>query len=495
MVFTSLCVMMDLKGYHKEPLRPNSSEGYSSLASKAQQKVEDQLNVLNQNSAADSFENSVSLQSPKATSPHSTLSPQSRSHSLNSPFGSQSEIALNAPQSPTLQTEGTENKREWLKMLKENGRIYAALTGTQMCYAAYHVSSEIAQKDGSNPIQVALFRNLFAILPMFLLAFKHSKTSWKLSIDRKDWARLFIVSLLVVPGSQAMTAAAVNFVPATVTSVLQLLVPVFSMVIAVLQKDEKLGLNKEGAMKVSGLSFAILGAVIMIGIDKLSSSHVNGSFLIGVLLSIWTAFNQACFINFSRKLLKKYDSSKIVFWIAAIGATSLVILGTASGQISTAAMAKISYISWICYVIAALLASATAEVLITWANARTSSVVTSVFFVALPLAAAILSLIIFGELWTAETAGGATLLLAGLMLVCWAKYRDKLQASNKVKMDDEFNAVPDGGLEPIDEVSQARLRSSKRNLSQSLLKHKKEAAMEDAEFEKQRMQSKVLVLM
>jgi drug/metabolite transporter (DMT)-like permease len=335
------------------------------------------------------------------------------------------QIPVETPILEKVSPDGDDVGSKILKVLRGNDfKVYLALFGVQLFYAIFHVASSAATKDGSNGYQIAMFRNGFGAVPLFFIGLYHSKWNiWELcAFTPKEWFAVFIYSMLLIPGLQLMIALSLKFVSADTSSILQLLVPIWTTGIAVVARKEHLVvLSIEGALKIGGMCLSIFGAVFMVGFANLGG---GGNILAGIGLLVIGTVDMALFIVFSRETIHKHGGSKVVFWIAVIGASSVAIIGGFTENINSDAMQKVTYVSWLCYLATALFSAAGAELLLAYSIPRTSPVIVAIFYTALPFCAAILSLIVFGELWTVQMAIGAMFLITGLFCVCYAKYRD-----------------------------------------------------------------------
>lgn len=301
--------------------------------------------------------------------------------------------------------------------------VIVALISVQFMYAGYHVFSKIAISDfGTSPFLVAFMRNVLAVPFLYVITFT---TAGMPLVEPRDLMHLTFLALLGVVGNQSLLLLGLQYTSPISAALMQLLVPIIGTILAVIVKEESISCTRTGAGKVAGIIVAVVGAVVLIETDSagiVSSSQTASNLLIGYLLYLGNSSCYAGFIVFMKPMLKKYPPSRVIFWTVAIGSIFMALVCFPIFKSGVQVWKGLSPVVWGCFAYCGVVASCLAFSVLSWANYRTSSVVTSAFSAVMPLATSLLSVTILHMEFRLKDVLGSVLLLIGLFTLCYSKH-------------------------------------------------------------------------
>lgn len=236
--------------------------------------------------------------------------------------------------------------------------------------------------------------------------------------DRGDLGRLAILGTLGIAGNQTLFVYGLRHTTAINATILVTTVPVFTVLGSVLTRREP-----PSALKLGGIALAALGAVYLIGPDRVS---LTPDVALGNALIVGGMMCYAAYFLYSKRLLQHYDSITVSFYVMLFGLLGVLPIGvhTVYGMDLAAVSGPVWW--WVAYIV--VFATIVTYLLNIWALRRASPNLVAVYIYLQPLfAAAVAPLILQGEEITPRAVAAALAIFVGLGLVIWAERRQNRQ--------------------------------------------------------------------
>ncbi len=279
---------------------------------------------------------------------------------------------------------------------------FVALIFVQFFFASLAVVGKVALETFP-PLMVAAMRLFFASLFLAAIAIAVQREHLPLM----DAAKLFGLALLGIVFNQLLFLGGLSRTTAVNASILIATIPVFTTFFAIL-----LGQEAPKIVRIGGIALSLLGALAILGIQGFD---LRSDFALGNLFIILNSLSYSMYLVLSRGLLRKYRSTTIVAWTFIFGAfvvTPLGALRATTFNFDTVPMVAWWAMAWIIIVPSVLSYS-----LNTYALKRIHSSTVATYIFLQPLFGIALAYVILDERLNLQTAFGALLVLAGVVLV------------------------------------------------------------------------------
>ena len=233
----------------------------------------------------------------------------------------------------------------------------------------------------------------------------------------RDWSLLAVLGFLGVTANQSLFLGGLERTTAINASILVTTIPVFTVFYSVLARQER-----ASALKVGGIVLAGLGAVYLIGPDRVSLAP---RLALGNAMVVAAMMCYAGFLVISKPLLRRYDTLTVSLFVMAFGLLGTLPLGLpVLGRLELSRIAATTWL-WVGYII--LVPTVGAYFLNAWALKRTSSQLVAAFIYLQPLfTAAVAPAVLRGERLTERALGAGAAIFSGLALVIWGEARRRL---------------------------------------------------------------------
>ncbi len=273
----------------------------------------------------------------------------------------------------------------------------------QLAFATQAVEAKIvmgARADGGEgvaPIALAMIRMGGAAVFFQAVA---RLMRWLRPTSRRDQLQLAGLSVLGVTANQALFLVGLHSTSPMSAALLAVCIPVFAAAISILAKQER-----ARSRTFAGLAFAVAGVVCLSGFGSLDK---------GALVVTLNSLCYACYIVFSRGIIRRLGALTVIAWLFTWGAASFAPLGSwtvlhDAPLWTPRAWAFIAYIVGVPTVVA-YLANAVAL-------GRTSATLVAVYIYLQPLMVGVLAWVQLGQTLSSRMLVSAVLILLGLGLV------------------------------------------------------------------------------
>lgn len=221
-------------------------------------------------------------------------------------------------------------------------------------------------------------------------------------------------SIIGVIFNQLLFFKGLSLTTATNTSLLAVMIPVFTIIISSLIGNDKLTYRK-----VLGVILAAIGVVYLIDPTKASFSSDS---TIGNILIVLNSLCYGIYIAFSKKLVSQYGALKSIAWVFLIASVVNIPIGLYSLQ--SVDLSSVSNTAWLALTAVVIFPTILAYYWNTWALARVEPSMVAVYTYLQPAIGFIFAIVFLNETFTLRLIGSAGLIFVGVFLVTRQRKRE-----------------------------------------------------------------------
>jgi drug/metabolite transporter (DMT)-like permease len=282
---------------------------------------------------------------------------------------------------------------------------HLALFAVQLIFGSWPIAAKIALRALPSTGLVA-FRVCGAAIAFLFLQSAVGRVAIR---DKRDYARIFLYSLLGVILNQLLFVKGLSMTTVIDATLLGTTIPVFALLISVV-----LGYDSFSLRKVLGVMLAALGVVYLVNPARASFS---GEATLGNFLIVLNSLCYGAYIAISKDMFKRYGALTVITWVFVFGGLLTAPIGALTTSRETVLSAGMSV--WLAVVYIILVPTVGAYYLNAWALARVAPSTVAVYIYLQPLIAFMLAPWILHESWSSRTWVAAGLIFAGVALVTW----------------------------------------------------------------------------
>jgi drug/metabolite transporter (DMT)-like permease len=223
-----------------------------------------------------------------------------------------------------------------------------------------------------------------------------------------------VFSLIGVVFNQLLFFKGLSLTTATNTSLLAVMIPVFTIIISSLIGNDKLTLRK-----IFGVIMAAIGVIYLI--DPTKASFTSDT-TIGNILIVLNSLCYGIYIAFSKKLVSYYGALKSIAWVFLIATIANIPIGLYSLQ--SVDLKEVSSVSWLALLAVVIFPTILAYYWNTWALARAEPSIVAVYTYLQPIIGFIFALLFLNESFTLRLIASAGLIFIGVFLVTRQRKRE-----------------------------------------------------------------------
>jgi drug/metabolite transporter (DMT)-like permease len=287
--------------------------------------------------------------------------------------------------------------------------VHLALIAVQFLFASLPVVAKFVLPSISPP-GIVFFRVTGSAVAFFLI---HRTLVREPVRNRRDLAALAGLAILGVVLNQLLFLEGVKRTTAINTNIMVTTIPVFTLGIALV-----LGRERASWLKVGGIGLAALGAVYLIGPDRvrLDPTTAFGNALIAV-----NTCSYAGYLVLSKRLLERYHPVTVVTHVFIFGAIVMIPIGLVALKDVDLSLVPGRTLLGLGYIV--LFSSVLAYYLSIWALRHTASSLVAMYVYLQPLITAAGAPLVLGERVTGRAAVAAGGKFGGLALATWGEQR------------------------------------------------------------------------
>jgi len=237
-------------------------------------------------------------------------------------------------------------------------------------------------------------------------------------IERSDWPRLLIVSLIGLSAYAVASIYGFAHVPAGIGGLIYATQPLFIAFLGVVVLGERLTLPI-----VFGVILAIAGTVLLLW-DDLESEVVHLSFLSGILLILFACFAWAIYTVLGKAIFQRYGSVSMTA-LTTIVAT-LPMFALASGS-TIEAIHDMTAPQWLEVLFLTTCSTFLAVFAWNYASAKLPATTLGAFYYLVPVIAVLAGVLILGETLSSSTIVGGICIVLGVAI---AEFGPRIRAKS-----------------------------------------------------------------
>lgn len=273
-------------------------------------------------------------------------------------------------------------------------------------WGASFIATKIALKEIS-PLTIVWLRFLMGVVILGLAVVLRRQFTLP---DKKEWAYLALLGFLGITFHQGLQSNGLRTSEAGTTAWIVSTTPIFMALLGWLILKEGLGWAK-----TFGILIAFIGVLVVISKGNVGSVSIGKFGAPGDILILISAVNWAVFSALSRRGLKSYPASLMMFYVMSFGwlFTSLLFIPTTG----FAEVGDLTFNGWMAVAFLGIFCSGLAY--IAWYDAlkALTTAQTGVFLYLEPLVTVVVAFFVLGEAITPALLVGGAVILFGVWLV------------------------------------------------------------------------------
>lgn len=288
-----------------------------------------------------------------------------------------------------------------------NTKTRLALLGACFLWAISFVATKIAL-EVVPPLTVVSLRLLVAAV--FFLPLLVFTGRWRRIADGKTLVKLFGLSLFGAGLHYGFQTVGLQTTNASNASVYVATGPITILLLAVIFLGEKLN-----PRKIVGIVIAIVGVLVVMGLDTITDFKLDGN-LIGDVLVFASIVMWGCFTVFGKRITDKLGALTVTATVTLIGATWMTPVGLLEMQRTGFTLAGITPTAWAAVIYLGAACNFLAVLLYFTALQKTESQKVGVYLYSIPPMTAVAAALALGEPITLGLVVGTILVIVGVAL-------------------------------------------------------------------------------
>ena len=307
---------------------------------------------------------------------------------------------------------------------------FSKAAGHAACFVAYAIfglniiickdltSSHIISPMGLFSIRSVSAGSLFWLISLFMP---------KEKVDRKDYVRIFIASMLGFFLCQIGFLIAIPEVTPMTSSIVSSLSPIYTMFIAAVAIKEPITVKKAGGVLIS-----FVGIMILI-FNSMHSAGATENSMRGILLMIVNGLSFALYLGIFKPLISKYSVCTFMKWIFLF--STLVSVPVSAGEIVSLEWSTVpgKLIAELGYLV--FFATFVSYYLIPFGQQRLRPTLVSMYAYVQPIIATGISICIGMDTLTWQKILSAVMVFAGVIIVSRSKSREQISVQETEAKD------------------------------------------------------------
>jgi drug/metabolite transporter (DMT)-like permease len=292
-------------------------------------------------------------------------------------------------------------------MVKQNFRAHISMLAATILFGANYWIAKGLMPDHLLPLQIIFLRVAGTLLIASLIQFS-IKELRSLKIDRADFPRLILSSLLGISINQMMFFTGLNHTTPVDAAIINSANPIMVLLFSAWILKEKIGTSRLG-----GILMGAVGALILILFGNplaTKAGHFNGNMFILVNTAAWSLY-----LVISKPLMVKYNPFILMKWMFLIG--FIGIFPFSIRQALLIDFASFDSYTWFSILYVIIGTTFMAYFFITYSLKRLSSAVVAYYTYLQPVLVAAIGIIVFAGTISWVKIMSGLLVFAGIYFV------------------------------------------------------------------------------
>jgi len=292
------------------------------------------------------------------------------------------------------------------RMEKQNIRAHLSMFAATLLFGANYWIAKGLMPDHLLPMQIIFLRVLGTLVISYIIVLS-SKELRALRIDRADFPRLIISSLLGIGVNQICFFTGLNLTTPVDAAIINSLNPILVMLFSAFILHETIGKNR-----LAGIVLGATGALmlILLGNRNLSGGHLQGNLFIVANITSWSLY-----LVVSKPLMVKYNPFVMMKWIFLFG--FLEVLPFTYREMVNLNLQSIETYTWLSLLYIVVGTTFMAYLFITFSLKRLSSTVIAYYTYLQPVLVAGMGILMFAEKISWVKIVSALFVFAGIYFI------------------------------------------------------------------------------
>jgi drug/metabolite transporter (DMT)-like permease len=282
-----------------------------------------------------------------------------------------------------------------------------ALLAACVLWAVSFIATKVAL-EVTPPLTVVSLRLLVAASCFFPLLMAGGR--WRRIWNRASLLRLAGLSLFGAGLHYGTQTVGLQLTTASNASLFVITGPITILLLAVIFLNERLNLKK-----VLGVGLAVIGVLVVMGLEEISSfelaGHVLGDLLVLLSVAMWGFFTV-----FGKRITDELGALTVIGTVTVIGALWMAPIGWTETRLDAFSLGDITIAAWLAILFLGIGCNFVATLLYFIALERTESQKVGVYLYTIPPMTAVVAALTLGEVITLELVVGSVLVIAGVAL-------------------------------------------------------------------------------
>jgi drug/metabolite transporter (DMT)-like permease len=292
-------------------------------------------------------------------------------------------------------------------MVKQTIRAHVSMLAATILFGANYWIAKGLMPDHLRPMQIIFLRVSGTMLIAWLIQLS-IKDLRKLKIDREDFPRLILSSILGVAINQMMFFTGLNLTTPVDAAIINSVNPILVLLFAAWLLKDKIGFSR-----FTGIILGAIGAMILIIFGNPLSfgySHLSGNLFIIINTACWSLY-----LVISKPLMVKYNPLLLMCWIFTFG--FIAVFPFTINQALKINFSSFDSLTWFSILYIILGTTFMAYFFITFSLKRLSSSVVAYYTYLQPVIVALIGILLFSEKISWVKAVSALLVFTGIYFV------------------------------------------------------------------------------
>jgi len=306
-------------------------------------------------------------------------------------------------------------------MVKQNPRAHLSMLAATVLFGANYWIAKGLMPDHLLPLQI-IFLRVSGTMVIALILYLSKRELRILKIDRPDFPRLIVSSVLGVAINQMMFFTGLNLTTPVDAAIINSVNPILVLLFAAWLLKDKIGISR-----LAGILLGASGAILLILFGNplsFGNGHISGNLFIIVNTACWSLY-----LVISKPLMVKYNPLLLMCWIFTFG--FIGIFPFTIGQALEIEFSSFNLQTWFSIIYIILGTTFMAYFFITFSLKRLSASVVAYYTYLQPVLVALIGILLFAEKISWVKVISALFVFAGIYFVTRKTKSDSVTTNSR----------------------------------------------------------------